>query len=82
MLILIASCSTVKHITQSNSNISRQQKMLMRKWYNRFHASKNGIHISNFQKNYIFPSTQLKGAVNRLPTFKVLSDHTNRPLMG
>ena len=31
-----------------------------------------------FSKNCIFPNIQLKGAVNRLPSFKNLSDHTSR----
>ena len=35
-----------------------------------------------FSKNCIFPNIQLKGVVNRLPPFKILSDHTNRSLMG
>ena len=35
-----------------------------------------------FSKNGIFPNIQLKGVVNRLSPFKILSDHINRPLMG
>ena len=32
---------------------SRQHKMLMRKFYNRFHVGKNGIRLGNFQ-NFVF----------------------------
>ena len=35
-----------------------------------------------FSKNCIFPNIHLKGVVNRLPSFKNLSDHTNMFLMG
>ena len=53
-------------------------KMPMQKLYNRFHVNKNGIHIGNFQKNFIFPIIQLEGVVNRFPPFKNLSNYTNR----
>ena len=35
-----------------------------------------------FSKNCILPNIQLNGVVNRLPSFKNLSDHTDTFLIG
>ena len=35
-----------------------------------------------FRENCIFPNIQLKGVAKRLLPFKILSDHTNKSLMG
>ena len=47
---------------------------------------KKTTHVKNhclraIPKNCIFPNIQLKGVVNRLPSFKNLPEHTNRFLM-
>ena len=61
--------------------ISRRQKNADGKLYYRFHVGKNGTRVGSFQKIVILPNIKLKVAVNRLPPFNNLSDHTNRFLM-
>ena len=76
-------CAFWSMCLESNHFMSAK-KMLIQKLYKWFHIGKNGIHISNFQKIVFFQIQFLLyfTKCNRLPLFKILSDKTNRFLMG